>query len=89
MSKAIPMKTGYKHIVFRTDSMNPLDWVCMNRRAAENNKSAYATYLGRCTWYTSWRCWIFQADNNAVWSEDCLTDIADFLRQLNSIGPPV
>jgi hypothetical protein len=44
--------------------------------------------LGFVEWYKPWRQWVFQADISAVFSEDCLADISDFLLQLNRRGAP-
>ncbi len=77
MNKVMPAKINYKYIMFRTDSLEPGGWVCMNRKTAE--------YLGCCRYYGPWKQWVFeQVSGLMIWSHDCLTDIADFLRQLNA-----
>jgi len=75
------MKTDYKFIIFRTDSEEPGGWICMNRKTA--------SYMGCVCWYANWKQWIFeQISGSTIWSHDCLTDVADFLKQLNAEGKP-
>jgi len=66
-----PTKTRYKHIRFEAD---PDGWVCLAKGGG---------VLGGTLFYPRWKQYIFQP-NDAVFSHDCLTDIADFLKQLNA-----
>lgn len=37
--------------------------------------------LGYVEWYPRWRKYVFQPDQDAVFSADCLRDLATFLRK--------
>ena len=65
------MKTKYKFIHFETRGLVV---------ACVSNKTG--TLLGQVNpGPKRWRCCVFEAEPNAMFSKDCLTDIADFLRQ--------
>lgn len=36
--------------------------------------------LGQAFYYPPWRQWCARFDEDAVWSQDCLTDVSEFLR---------
>jgi len=38
--------------------------------------------LGRIAWYGGWRQYVFQPDTDTIWSDDCLQELTDFLKQL-------
>ena len=42
----------------------------------------YGTILGQILQYPPWRQWICRFNPDSIWSQDCLTDIAEFLRSL-------
>ncbi len=63
------MKLDYKYIHFRwSDGMD--GYICRNTKSND--------YLGLVLWYSTWKRFVFQADENAVFSSDCLRDIAAF-----------
>jgi hypothetical protein len=74
------LKTQYKYIEFIYDGENKL-WWCMNRKHKDE--------LGAVRHYPGWKQWVFsqRADEGIILSHDCLTDIADFLQQLNKEKP--
>lgn len=39
--------------------------------------------LGRIVWYSAWRQYCAEFSETAIWSHDCLTDVASFLVKLN------
>lgn len=47
----------------------------------ENKKHRH--YLGDITFYPQWKEWIFSPDENAIFSTECLADLARFLKELN------
>lgn len=62
------MKTRFKFISFRYAEF-PGWWECVN------NKSG--AVLGTVTFEMPWKCWVFTPDD-AIFSADCLRDIAAF-----------
>lgn len=38
--------------------------------------------LGRISWYSSWRQYVFSPSYETIWNRDCLKDIQDFLQNL-------
>lgn len=72
------MQTEYAFIRFeeasRSDAKTKL-WACKNRKAN--------SLLGAVEWYSPWRQYIFMSAPDCVFSESCLKDIADFLKQAN------
>lgn len=70
------MKERYKYIHFvkvRDDNGIKV-WSCRNNHSGEE--------LGTVVYYDPWRQYVYQPTVQAVYSEGCLTDIADFLKQL-------
>jgi len=41
--------------------------------------------LGGVFWYTRWRKYCFSIEYGAVFDENCLANIVDFLKQLNGL----
>lgn len=75
------MKTHYKFIHFVRLPHKPEQWACVN------NKTQAA--LGAVDYETQWKQFVFWTGNeDAIFSHDCLTDIADFLKQLNHLTAP-
>lgn len=76
------MKKKYKYIHFEQiiiDGFWNMDgfWNCINNK--------HKTVLGVVSYYTSWRQYVFNAeDASNIFSQDCLEDIVDFMKQLNS-----
>ena len=80
-----PTKTKYKYIFFEQSSLEVYSkakektvqaWTCRNIKSN--------AILGYTYYYHPWEQWVFsQADSSIVFSQDCLLDIADFLKQLN------
>lgn len=67
------MKTRYKHINFQTR----LDvWHCCANRTGD--------VLGFLEWNSRWKQFEFVPKENTGFTQDCLADIADFIRQLET-----
>jgi hypothetical protein len=48
----------------------------------QNRKSG--AVLGQIVWYPPWNQYVFISDENAIWSQDCLQDVREFI--LNGTG---
>jgi len=46
-------------------------------RVYEVRAASDGALLGTISWYAPWRQFAFAPQPNAVWSRDCLTDVAD------------
>lgn len=68
------MKTKYKHLFF---VQNGEKWDC------RNGKEKYWLLLGVVHYNLRWKCFEFWPEERMAFTDDCLTDIADFLKQLN------
>jgi len=75
------MNTKYKHIYFEIDEYwkTTLDsekdvWVCYDNKTKSE--------LGYISWYPSWNQYIANFNADAVFSQDCLANIIDFIKQL-------
>lgn len=71
------MKTKYKFIYFEETEafFKKAYWI-------KNNKSKGV--IGAITWYEVWHQYVFDPHyEGAIFSESCLLDIIDFLKQLN------
>lgn len=44
--------------------------------------SDYGGFIGEIKWYAQWRKYAFYPQNNTVYEQDCLKDIAQFLEEL-------
>lgn len=64
----------YLHFVKTEDKPKTSVWSCRTRTDVE---------LGEVKWFTSWRQYCYFPLTQAVYSNGCLKDIADFLEQLN------
>jgi hypothetical protein len=67
----------YQYLVFeKQESTGKTDkFLCRNKKST--------TILGEVKWHGSWRQYCYFPLIQAVYSAGCLTDIADFLNQLN------
>lgn len=73
------MKTRYKYIEFQQDEKTK-EWNCNNIKGGD--------WLGMVWYYKEWKQWVFcDINDDAIFSTDCLLDIADFLKQLNGAKP--
>lgn len=74
-----PATTKYKHIHFIETSElcdNKTVWDCKNNKSQD--------ILAKIFYYTPWKQYCFtQYSQNVVFNDGCLTDIVDFLKQLN------
>jgi hypothetical protein len=72
------IKTSFQFLYFIEKEKKPKTstWSCKTRDGVE---------LGIVKWYSAWRQYCFFSSVQAVYSAGCLTDIAEFCRQLNSI----
>jgi len=70
------LKTQYKYINFAKAEDNPKTWIC------RNNKSG--TELGHVDWYFAWRQWCYFPTCPAIYSDGCLNDIINFIKQLKA-----
>ncbi len=71
------MKTIYTWITFvpiRTDTCKTSIWRCCNNRIGDQ--------IGVVKWYGRWRQYCYFPDGNTVYSQGCLSDIAEFIQQL-------
>lgn len=68
------MITRYRFIEFKPWGDK---WVCLNIKATGA--------LGTVEFYQPWQKWVFSAHSTAVFSADCLRDIASFLTQLQPV----
>lgn len=74
------LRTDYRFIRFVSTPAIPNVWACLNRKSGDA--------LGGVEWYAPWRQYVFSADEMALFSHDCLADVADFLKQLNAEPSP-
>ena len=71
------MKTRFKFIKFdQAPTSDGMQWFCDNNKSGDN--------IGVAVYYEPWRQWVFEAVDTAVFSADCLRDIAEFMEGLNS-----
>ena len=76
-----PTKTTYEYLVFeqvKVEGFNKTKttpWTCMNLKSRGE--------LGMVKWHGAWRQYCYFPTVQAVYSSGCLSDIADFLNQLN------
>ena len=74
------MKTKYKHIYFEKYGLGSaphpqrMIYLCRNNRTN--------SILGGVEYYPSWRKYVFEGKENAVFDISCLTDIIDFMKQI-------
>lgn len=70
------MRTVYKYIHFEQTIMDGF-WNCIN------NKSK--AVLGVVSYYKPWRRYVFNAEGASdIFSQDCLEDIIDFMKELEA-----
>ena len=76
------MKTEYKYIKFEIEPKNAKRKTDVFMCKTNDNFR-----LGIVKWYPGWRryCYFPMACGNSVYSEGCLRDIADFIKQLMSL----
>jgi len=67
------MKTRYEFIQFKQLSED--SFLCFNNRSGVE--------IGVVVYYPPWKMYVYQPEQDTVYSPDCLTDIADFLQSLN------
>ena len=72
------MKTVYRNIEFVASPIVANAWVCRTRSGC---------ILGSAEWITASKEHHFCPRRETVFSSDCLFDISDFLRQLNTAAP--
>jgi len=73
------LKTKYKYIYFDESDLFGRRWII------KNNKTK--NILGYLEFYKPWKQWVFSANENAVFNDQCLRDILDFMGQLKD-NPP-
>jgi hypothetical protein len=73
------MKTEYEYMRFvkMGDTGKTTRWFILNKETMAQ--------LGEIKWYSSWRCYCFFAMPNCVFNKGCLTDITDFIAQLQGL----
>ena len=73
------MKTKYKYIHFAKKEVGSFTiWSCLTNKGSE--------LLGSVAYYKTWKESVYYPEDSTALSHDCLTDIADFLTQLNKGG---
>jgi hypothetical protein len=65
------MKTKFRFINFTQAGQF---WGCFNNRSG--------ALLGHVSYYSQWKCWVFTAAPDCVFSSDCLRDISAFMDEL-------
>ena len=67
------MKTDYQYITFKLVEEKPKTkvWQCCNKKSGGE--------LGIVKWYPAWRQYCYFPTVQAVYSDGCLQDIADFI----------
>ena len=77
------MNTKYKHIHFEIDEYwkttlgSEKDvWVCYSNKPTSE--------LGYISWYPAWKQYVVNFNVDAVFNQNCLVDIIDFIKQLGS-----
>ena len=70
------MKTKYEYIVFVevSTTKKTFEFECCNIKSFDR--------LGVVKWYSGWRRYCYFSYSSEVYSEGCLRDIADFIKQL-------
>lgn len=70
------MKTQYQYLHFVQVRQLPKTavWSCRTNRSNDE--------LGEIKWYPAWRQYCYFPTVQAVYSDGCLSDIADFIKQL-------
>lgn len=68
------MKTRFKHVYF--ERIGATDWCCQKKKTHRR--------LGRMDYYPVEKQYGFVPEPLNAFSHDCLTDIAEFLRELNA-----
>jgi hypothetical protein len=71
------MKTEYEYLKMVTVPApgKTSKWSVCNRRSGSE--------LGEIKWYPAWRQYCYFPTVQAVYSQGCMDDISDFLKQLN------
>ena len=64
-------------------------------RLAGRKTSTFGVYskhdgsnLGGIHWYGAWRCYVFEPQNDTVWSHDCLSELAEFIKEQMDLRRP-
>jgi hypothetical protein len=71
------MQTKYEYLTFEKAAQQPAKtsvWECKNAKSR--------AVLGEVKWFGSWRRYCYFPTVQAVYSAECLNDIADFIGQL-------
>lgn len=70
------MKTKYKYIHFKMGHPENLeqDWICCNNKTND--------LLGEFHFNKKWKCYEFWPCGMTAFTDDCLADIIDFIKQL-------
>jgi len=71
----MPEKTKYKYIEFK--KFEDGVWLINNHK--------YNEYLGNLEYNKKWKCWELLPANETGWTEECLVDVVDFIKQLKKI----
>jgi hypothetical protein len=61
-----------KHLSVRSVGVDPEAWTVHARNG---------TTLGECNWYAPWKQYVFEAEPAAIFSSDCLSDLARFIAE--------
>ena len=75
------MKTRYKHIYFDEVPTMIVEehctWFCRNNKTDD--------VLGTLTYYSPWKRWVFEGEQDCLFDESCLADIIHFIKQLKGL----
>lgn len=70
--------------------MSHLNFIKVESTLLEKRKTGiyqvYSTYddsfLGEVRWYGAWRQYVLFAEDGSFWSDDCLEEVAQYIKQL-------
>lgn len=68
-------------LVFEERDLSSAGWPRDKRTVAVLNKRSREV-LGVLSYHAPWRQWVMDAAPDVIWSQDCLTDVANKLREL-------
>lgn len=70
------LRSDYKYLWFAqfNDMFGEVYFKCFGRHPK-------GLQLGKVVWNDQWNCWDFLPEENKAFTQDCLADISDFMRQ--------
>lgn len=74
-----------KFIRFVEDGSDPYNGKSQFRVVSRSNDGI----LGDIYWYPNWRQFIFESEEDVIWSWDCLKGVSEFMQELNEAAKKV